>query len=48
MSVTCPSIAVSICSACFIAKKIINNEDNMLEKYLHFLTLGNQNNCVDD
>lgn len=39
--------AVSICSACYIAKKIINHEDNMLEKYLHFLTLGNQNNCVD-
>lgn len=39
--------AVSICSACYIAKKIINNEDNMLEKYLQYLTLGNQNNCVE-
>lgn len=39
--------AVSICCACYIAKKIHNGEDNMLEKYLNFLTLGNQNNCVD-
>lgn len=39
--------AVSICCACYIAKKILNNEDNMLEKYLNFLKLGNQNNCVD-
>lgn len=39
--------AVSICCACYIAKKIIKGEDDMLNKYLNFLKLGNQNNCVD-
>ncbi len=39
--------AVSICCACYVAKKILNGEDKMIEKYLDFLKLGNQNNCVD-
>lgn len=39
--------AVSISCACYIASKILNNEDDMLNKYLKFLTLGNTKNTVD-
>ena len=39
--------AVSVCCACYVGNKIISNEDNMKEKYLKFLTLGDQMNTVD-
>ena len=38
---------IGTCISLYIVNGIINNKDNMVEKYLKFLTLGNSVNIID-